>query len=344
MRAATPSTMPDLQPGDRLDHYQLKELLAKSGMASIFEAVDTETGKPVALKVPHLHFEGDVVFFERFRREQSVGERLEHPGVIKVFPARKTSRMYLAMELVEGKSLRALLDAERRLPLERALDLARQLAGVLVYLHANGVVHRDLKPENILVSPEGKVKLLDFGIALDETARRLTWFGLSNTVGTPDYMAPEQVNGRRGDVRTDIYALGTILYEMITGEVPFVAANAQAILRAKSTEDPRPPRDIVPDLDPKIEEIILHSIERAPRDRYARASELLADLEQPANVVVRDRSEILGRHRRILGLERQTLFRALITVVLGLLFALVWLTHRHTPSAPAVPESGGMRR
>jgi len=333
--------MPDLQPGDTLDHYQLKELLAKSGMASIFEAVDTETGKAVALKIPHLYFEGDVVFFERFRREQSVGERLDHPGVIKVFPARKTSRTYLAMELVEGKSLRAVMRAEGRLPVGRALDFARQLAEVLVYLHANGVVHRDLKPENILVMPDGKIKLLDFGIALDETARRLTWFGLSNTVGTPDYMAPEQVNGRRGDVRTDIYALGTILYEMITREVPFVAANAQAILRAKTSEDARPPRQILPDLDPKIEEIILHAVERDPRDRYARASEFLADLQDPSKVVLRDRSEILARHRRILGLERQTFFRTFIALVLCMLLGLVWLTHRRAAHAPSgAPRSG----
>src|SRR5262245_8412947 len=120
--------MADLQSGDRLDQFELKDLLARSGMASIFQAVDTETGKVVALKVPHLHFEGDVVFFERFRREQEVGQRLNHPGVVKVFPKGNTSRTYLAMELVDGKSLRAIMSEEHRLPVERALDITRQMA------------------------------------------------------------------------------------------------------------------------------------------------------------------------------------------------------------------------
>src|SRR5215471_9225314 len=212
--------MAELMVGDRLDQFELTELLGHSGMAAIFKAKDAETGATVALKIPHLHFESDVVFFERFRREQEIGQRLDHPGIVKILPRRKSARQYLAMEFVEGTSLRALLDKEHHLPPERALDLARQLTEVIIYLHAKGVVHRDLKPENVLVLSDGKIKLLDFGIALDQAGRRLTWFGLSATLGTPDYMAPEQARGRRGDVRTDVYALGTILYEMLTGSVP----------------------------------------------------------------------------------------------------------------------------
>jgi serine/threonine-protein kinase len=322
--------MPDLQPGDLLDNkYELKELLAKSGMASIFEAVDRETGAKVALKIPYVHFESDVVFYERFRREQEVGQRLDHPGVVKVLPRPKTNRMYIAMELVDGTSLRALM-RESRLPLERALDIARQLAAVLVYLHSKGVVHRDLKPENVLITPEGRVKLLDFGIALDEAARRLTWFGLSSTLGTPDFMAPEQVNGRRGDVRTDVYALGTILYEMLTGSLPFPRGTPQAILKAKAAEDPPSPRSHEPSLDPKIEEIVLRAIERDPRDRYQRASELLADLEDPSRVVPQDRSLRRVKKTRVLGIPRALLFPIAVCVVIVTLLCLIWMTHRHS--------------
>jgi serine/threonine protein kinase len=335
--------MAELLVGDRLDQYELTELLGHSGMASIFKAVDTETGATVALKVPHLQFESDVVFFERFRREQDIGQRLDHPGIVKVFPAGKRSRKYLAMEFIDGRSLRAVIEDAKRLPAERALEIARQIVSALVYLHVHGIVHRDLKPENLLITSDGTVKLLDFGIALDEAARRLTWFGLSATVGTPDYMAPEQVSGRRGDVRTDIYSLGTILYEMVTGELPFVGANAQAIMRAKSIEDPRPPIDVVPDLDPKLNEIILHAIERQPRDRYARAVDIQKDLNDPASVVPRDRSEILARRGRGGRSMRRAAFPAALVVIVGLLLALIRATHHAAPAlqVPGRPEAHG---
>ncbi len=326
--------MAELGVGDRVDRYELTELLARSGMASVFKARDIETGDMIALKLPHLHFESDVVFHERFKREQEIGQRLDYAGIVKVFPASKRSRKYIAMELVEGTSLRAILDQEKRLPVAQALDIARQITAALVYLHANGVVHRDLKPENAILTPDGTVKLLDFGIALDDAARRITWFGLSATLGTPDYMAPEQINGRRGDVRTDIYALGSILFEMLTGEPPFVGGNAQSLLRAKANEDPRSPRQLRPELDPKLEDIVLHAIERSPRDRYARAADMLADLTDPSQVVPRDRSEILTR-RSAVG-RRQSLFSgSIVLVVLGLA-SLIWLSHRRSapPLAP----------
>ena len=160
-------------------------------------------------------------------------------------------------------------------------------------MHGQGVVHRDLKPENILVTATGLLKIMDFGIALDESARRLTWSGLSSTIGTPDYMAPEQISGRRGDARTDIYALGTILYEMFTGELPYTGDNVYNMMRSKTNDDPQPPTHYRPDLDPHIEEIILHAIERAPRDRYGSAAELLHDLRDPAQVVITGRAHKL---------------------------------------------------
>jgi eukaryotic-like serine/threonine-protein kinase len=332
--------MADLGVGDRVDQYELTELLARSGMASVFKAKDTLTGELIALKLPHLHFESDVVFHERFTREQQIGQRLSFPGIVKVFPAGKRSRKYIAMELVEGTSLRAVLDAEKRLPSERALDIARQIAAALVYLHTNGVVHRDLKPENVIVMADGTVKLLDFGIALDDAARRITWFGLSATLGTPDYMAPEQINGRRGDVRTDVYALGSMLFEMLTGEPPFVGGNAQSLLRAKGSEDPRSPRQLLPELDPKLEDIILHAIERSPRDRYARAADMLSDLTDPAQVTPRDRSEILGRKGGLA--RRESVFSLSLALAIFTLASLVWLTHRRTaakvPSVPAIEQ------
>jgi serine/threonine-protein kinase len=323
--------MAELTTGNRLDQYELGELLARSGMASIFKATDLDTGRTVALKVPHLHLEGDIAFAERFLREQQIGERLDHPGIIKVYARNgKRSRSYIAMELVEGRSLRALLKDKKAIPVERAVELTHELGEALAYLHKHGVVHRDLKPENVLILPDGHAKLLDFGIALDESARRLTWAGLSSTVGTPDYMAPEQAKGRRGDVRTDIYALGTLLYELLTGELPFVGGSAESLLRSKSTDEPRPPRSIVPTLDPALEEIVLHALEREPRDRYQRVDEMLDDLDHPEAVAARDRSEILARRKRFLGLTREGLMKSLLTLMLVALGGLIWLSQRHS--------------
>ncbi|MGP0084384.1 MAG: serine/threonine-protein kinase, partial [Steroidobacteraceae bacterium] len=169
--------MREVGVGENLDQYKLIEVIARSGMASIFKAIDQIDGATVAIKVPYMQFESDVVFYGRFQREEEVGRRLDHPGIVKVLAPRRKSRMYIAMEYVEGPSLRALMHEPGGLSVEKALDLARQLAETLVYMHGEGVVHRDLKPENVLVTAEGRTRIMDFGIALDESARRLTWSG-----------------------------------------------------------------------------------------------------------------------------------------------------------------------
>jgi eukaryotic-like serine/threonine-protein kinase len=321
--------MRELNVGDRLDQFELTELLARSGMASIFKAVDTNTNVTVALKVPYLQYESDVVFHERFCREEQVGLRLEHPSIVRVLKQPEKSRLYLVMELAEGTSLRALLDAERRLPVEQALDLARQVGNALAYMHSRGVIHRDLKPENVLVGESGQIKIIDFGIALDESARRMTWFGLSATVGTPTYMAPEQINGRRGDARTDIYALGTMLYEMVTGELPHSGASSQAIMRAKTTEPPLPPSRHWPEIDPGLEEIILHAIEMSPSERYQTAAQMLEDLQDPTRVVPRDRSQSRSAPGWLRRVPQPLRIAVVILLILVSLSVLIWLSSRH---------------
>jgi serine/threonine-protein kinase len=330
--------------GERLDQYQLTDLLARSGMASIFKATDLQSGATVALKVPHMQFESDIAFYQRFEREEKIGQKLEHPNIVRVLRPETKSRMYLVMEFAEGSSLRAIIGRRKRLPVGEALDIARQICSALVYMHEHGIVHRDLKPENVLMTEDGHVKLLDFGIAMDESARRLTWVGLSSTIGTPDYMAPEQVRGRRGDARTDVYSLGTMLYEMTTGELPHTGANAQAVMRAKIEQDPRPPREVLADVDPNLEEIILRAIDRSPRERYASAAEMLADLQDPTKVVPRDRSERRERPLlTLLRLPRRAMAPVVLILVIIGLGLLIWATSRRGPryhAAPPAPPAG----
>jgi serine/threonine protein kinase len=330
--------MREVNVGEKLDQYELTDLIARSGMASIFKAQDLASGATVAIKVPYMQFESDVVFFNRFEREEGVGKRLDHPSIIKVLTPKHKSRMYIAMEYVEGISLRALMHDHPKMAPEQALGLARQICEALVYMHSQGVVHRDLKPENILVNDQGQVKIMDFGIALDESARRLTWSGLSSTIGTPDYMAPEQVSGRRGDARTDIYALGTILYEMLTSELPYSGPNVYNVMRAKTNEDPQPPRRHRPDLDPHLEELVLRAIERQPRARYATAAEMLEDLRDPSRVTLHGRAAKLHpRSLKWMRFKRAIWVTVFFTSLIGVFVLLIWLANRF-PAAPAQPD------
>ena len=307
--------MDDLSAGDTLDQYRVAEVIARGGMATIYRADDD--GRAVVLKVPHVQFESDVVFYERFRREEAIGQRLDHPAIVKVYTPRDKSRMYMAMELVEGRSLRSLMTAP--LPREYALELAGELCAALAYMHENGVVHRDLKPENIIVGEAGRPKIIDFGLALAKAARRVTWTRLSETFGTPDYIAPERLGGRRGDARSDVYALGVMLYEMLTGKLPYEAEHPQAILRAKTSEPPRPPSYHVPDFDLALERIILRAIAREPRDRYPSARAMLEDLRDPAAAA----TPAPARHP-----PRRFLVPLILALVLAGLSSLIWISAR----------------
>ena len=265
-----------LEPGDHLDQYLLLSVLARTAMGTTFKGHDTEAGRPVCLKVPHLELESDVVFHERWLREERIGLRLDHRNVVRALQPREKSRLYLVTEFVAGSSLRSLIEGGS-LSETASLDIARQLVEALAHLHAHGVVHRDLKPENVIVTPDGTVKVIDFGIALDRGSRRLTWTKLSTVIGTPDYMSPEQINGRRGDERSDIYAVGVILYEMLTGHLPF-SGDARAVMRTKTRDDAPLPRYFVPHLDSGLDAIVCKAIAREARSRYQSAPELLGDL------------------------------------------------------------------
>jgi eukaryotic-like serine/threonine-protein kinase len=317
------------QTGDTLDHYQIERLVARSGMASIFRAKDLEHGREVAIKFPHPEMEADAVTFDRFKREQEIGVALDHPGVMKVFTdARRTGR-YMVMEWVEGRLLRQIINEQKKFPPERAAALLVQILDALEYIHNHGVVHRDLKPENIMVDPEDRIKLIDFGIAGMQGARRLTFAKLSQVMGTPDYISPEQVKGKRGDGRSDVYAAGIMLYEMLTGTTPFKGPNAFAIMNDRLLNNPVPPREIDPSIAPELQEIIYRAIERDPKNRYQHAREFAWDLQHQDQVGVADRAELKDWHKRKSPLLRNILFYLMIAAIPIVFFGLLLWVARH---------------
>jgi serine/threonine protein kinase len=276
----------ELRPGDVLDErFSILERLGRGGMASVFAAIDLSTGRRVALKVPFFDVESDPTFYSRFEREREIGRQLHHPAILETLPVENPSRPYIAMEYVEGETLWDRLQREHPIPIDEALRLSARVCDALTYMHERGVVHRDLKPTNIMLCCDDSLRVMDFGIAMAAAARRLTFAGLTHRVGTPDYMAPEQVKGQRGDARTDLFSLGAILYEMTTGSAPYAEQpDLYSVMNARVMGDPVAPRTRNPDVPAEVEEIILHALARRPDDRYQSADEMRVDLRNPGQV------------------------------------------------------------
>jgi serine/threonine-protein kinase len=269
------------QIGHVLDErFRITEVLSRSGMGTIFKAEDLRNeNQPVALKVPHLEYESDPNFFDRFQREERIGLELKHSFLLKFIPVENKSRPYIVTEYLKGCTLEHLLKAMRPLPEKDALKITSLVCDALQHMHDHGVVHRDLKPQNIMICCDGTIRIMDFGIARDDVSRRITRVGNTGSMGTPDYMAPEQVKGKRADKRTDIYNLGALMYEMLTGALPFQNDNPWAALNARVTGDPVAPRKLNPNLSAQAEEIVLRALQRDPAERYQNASDMKAEID-----------------------------------------------------------------
>ena len=255
------------------DRYLLERPLGRGGMATVFLAQDLKHKRPVALKVLHPEL-AHALGPERFQREIELAARLQHPHILTVHDSGEAAgQLWFTMPFVEGESLRDRIRREKQLAVDEAVRIATETARALDYAHRQGVVHRDIKPENILLTRDGDTLVADFGIAraMAGSDERLTETGMA--IGTPAYMSPEQATGDRLDARTDIYALGTVLYEMLVGEPPFTGPTAQAIIaRRFSGEVPRA-RQVRPSVPEAIERAIQRALAPVPADRFPTAAE-----------------------------------------------------------------------
>jgi serine/threonine-protein kinase len=284
-----------LQIGDQFDHYQIQAHMAQGGMSDIYRAFDLVNRRQVVIKIPDQTMLGDPAQFERFQRELEVMKVLDHPSILKGLGSGKYNRIpYLVTQFVEGQSLRAMIESSAPFESQRALSLIRKIADGMAYCHKNNVVHRDLKPENILVTSDDQPVIMDFGLALTKGSHRVTYSNLSATMGTPDYMAPEQIEGQRGDQRTDIYALGIILYEMLAGKAPFTGDNNMVVM-AQHLQGVAPRLDKVnASVSPQIAAIVSTCLARNPDHRYKDMTSLIEVIDQPesADLTIFEREKI----------------------------------------------------
>ena len=321
------------EAGDTLDHYRLDATVAQSGRSTLYRATDLREGKQVALRIPHAEMEADPVLLERFKREEEIGQHFHHPGIVKIFDGEHRSRLYMVMEWVDGRPLRAILNeqaahGERKMPIERAVKITIGICNALDYLHKHGVVLRDLNPENVMVDGDDNIKLIDFGSAMKEDARRLTFAGSSPVLGTPNYISPEQVKGHRGDQRNDIYAVGVMLYEMLTGRPPFMGSNPLAIMNERLLTDATPARQLNPEISPELQEILFRALERDPHNRYATAGEMARELENQDQVSIEDHTHRSALKKRSPLGRRKTLLYVGLALVPFLLFGLMMMMSR----------------
>jgi serine/threonine-protein kinase len=282
----------------------------------------------VAIKVPQPSMEADPIALDRFRREEEIGTSLDHPDVKRIFHEPHRSRLYMVLEWCEGRSLAEILKQSGKLAPQRAIHIASGILRALEYIHQHGVVHRDLQPEHIMVDDHDRIKLIDFGVASRQGARRLTFTSLSQVLGTPDYISPEQVKGKRGDARSDLYAVGIMLWQMLMGRTPFTGRSPVAIMNARLNRNPPPLRLADFPLTAQLQEVLCRATEREPRNRYASAHEFHSDLEHLDQVGVAHRPE-LNRSAGGSTLVTRVLLYSAIIVIPVVLFLLMLLLSRH---------------
>jgi serine/threonine protein kinase len=313
-----------LKPGTMLaGRYEIRELLGQGGMGAVYKAWDRELERLVALKVIRSELASNPEALRRFKQELILARQVTHRNVIRIYDLGEANgAKFITMEYIEGRDLKALLNERGKLPSEEAARIITQVASALEAAHAEGVIHRDLKPQNIMMDAQGKVSVMDFGIARSVEQSGMTQTGL--LMGTPEYMSPEQARGEPIDGRSDLYAVGIIFYELLTGKTPFRADTALATLLKRTQERPEPPRKSDPTIPRHLNDVVLKCLETDPKRRYQSAQEIARDLEGRRAARSGFTTLRLPRFRLVGQLTPRWIAPALAAVVLLLAGAVFW--------------------
>jgi len=307
------------------NRYKLLAPLGHGGFASAFLAEDIRSNEKVVIKIPDISQLGDPAIYERFRREMAIGKLLDHPDLPTTVAISEGRPPYLVLKYIEGESLAKVLNAKGRFAIDQTVFMVANLLDALYYCHQKGVYHRDLKPENLLLGSDGHLKIIDFGIAFMEGAPRVTWRGFSGLMGTPEYMAPEQIKGERGGAGTDIYAMGCLMYHLLCGTPPFTGDNPLTIMYQHMTNTPKPLTAILPNLHPGIWASIRRALRRRKEERYASAREMAEDLRHPEKVDLKWIDEPDPPMAAILPTRRTNWLVIGISMLIAIILALMLL-------------------
>src|SRR3954471_4916383 len=271
------------------NRYEVGDLLGRGGMAEVHIGRDTRLGRVVAIKLLRTDLARDATFQARFRREAQSAAALNHPAIVSVYDTGEEQIVeaggapvnlpYIVMEYVEGRTLRELMHDERPLDVDTALDVTARVLSALEYSHRTGIVHRDIKPANVMVTPNGDVKVMDFGIARAIADASSTMTQTQAVIGTAQYLSPEQARGEMVDARSDLYSAGCLLYELLTGRPPFVADSPVAVAYQHVREEPQPPSVFNAAVPAVADRIVLHALAKDRETRYQTAAEFRADIE-----------------------------------------------------------------
>lgn len=323
------------EPGQTLDNrFRLVREIGRGGMSILYLADDSTSGGQVVVKVPLPVFSSGVGAWSIFQQEEEIGRRLDHPGIVKFLTATDGKRRpYVVMEYVSGQTLSDVLASDGVLDEARALSIASRLCSALEHMHARGFVHYDLKPANVMICPNGGIRLIDFGLAHAAVAGKFSFSAAPPPIASAAYIAPEQIQRKRGRKSVDIYGVGAILYEMLTGKVPFPDDDPFTVGSARLIGDPTAPRRLNPKISAQTEEIILHALRRDPEQRYASVTALRAELERPELVAVSGLAEHLQpptAWRRRWRKARYVLVVAGLPLLAQIvIFALLWRRFSH---------------